>query len=533
MQGSLGEIGTGVARGRRRHRPAAERPPALVRARDRRLGRRPRRRLRGGPLMLTNAAHRAAARRRARGLGGAAAARGDGGSRASSSRSPRSRCGSWRSPASTSTRRRCRTRPQREWFGDLGVSYHVGFYGFSLWLAGLTVVVGAAAIGFGAWVGRDRPRAYYGLMLFLVGAVVGVFASQDLLLFYVFFEAMLIPIYVLVGVWGGPNRISRDGHVRHLHDGGLAADARLDRRLRALAGHVQPDRLGHERQRLGLPRLPGRVRGQGAAAAVPRLAAHRLHRGAARGGRAALGRRLEGRRLRARLDRAAATSRGRSTTGARSCSCSPRPGSSTARCSRSGSRTCAASIAYSSMAPDGPDRARHLRRERPRPRRRGPPLGQPRPRLGGDVPARRDADPAHRHRPVRRPRRAGEGPAGARDRRDGRRHADARRARLGELRRRVRDPRRRLRAGLGLRRRRRGGDRARRDVHAAADLGRAPPRAAASAVREESLDLRFGELALVVPLVAILLALSVWPAAISEHSFPSDRPGDVRSEATP
>ena len=97
---------------------------------------------------------------------------------------------------------------QREWFGDLGVSYPVGFYGFSLWLAGLTVVVGAAAIGFGAWVGRDRARAYYGLMLFLIGAVVGVFASQDLLLFYVFFEAMLIPIYVLVGVWGGPNRIS-------------------------------------------------------------------------------------------------------------------------------------------------------------------------------------------------------------------------------------------------------------------------------------------------------------------------------------
>ena len=46
-------------------------------------------------------------------------------------------------------------------------------------------------------------------MLFLIGAVVGVFASQDLLLFYVFFEAMLIPIYVLVGVWGGPKRISR------------------------------------------------------------------------------------------------------------------------------------------------------------------------------------------------------------------------------------------------------------------------------------------------------------------------------------
>jgi NADH-quinone oxidoreductase subunit M len=97
---------------------------------------------------------------------------------------------------------------QHEWFSDLGVQYLVGFYGFSLWLAGLTVVLGAVAVGYAARAGRERPRAYLGLMLFLVGAVVGVFASQDLLLFYVFFEAMLIPIYVLVGVWGGPGRVS-------------------------------------------------------------------------------------------------------------------------------------------------------------------------------------------------------------------------------------------------------------------------------------------------------------------------------------
>ncbi|MBA2360753.1 MAG: NADH-quinone oxidoreductase subunit M [Actinobacteria bacterium] len=96
---------------------------------------------------------------------------------------------------------------QREWFGDLGVSYHVGLYGFSLWLVGMSVVVMAAAIAYAFWVGRERPRAYFGLMLFLTGAVVGVFSSQDLLVFYVFFEAMLIPLYVLVGVWGGPGRM--------------------------------------------------------------------------------------------------------------------------------------------------------------------------------------------------------------------------------------------------------------------------------------------------------------------------------------
>ena len=52
-------------------------------------------------------------------------------------------------------------------------------------------------------------------MLFLAGSLVGVFASQDLLLFYVFFEAMLVPLYVLVGVWGGPERVRAD-HLRHL-----------------------------------------------------------------------------------------------------------------------------------------------------------------------------------------------------------------------------------------------------------------------------------------------------------------------------
>src|SRR6476619_2751044 len=95
---------------------------------------------------------------------------------------------------------------QHAWFSDLGVSYHVGLYGFSFWLVGLTVVASAAAIAYAWWVGRDRPRAYFGLMLFLVGAVAGVFVAQDLILFYAFFEAMLIPLYVLIGVWGGAAR---------------------------------------------------------------------------------------------------------------------------------------------------------------------------------------------------------------------------------------------------------------------------------------------------------------------------------------
>jgi NADH-quinone oxidoreductase subunit M len=96
---------------------------------------------------------------------------------------------------------------QASWFEDLNVSYHVGLYGFSLWLVGLTAVCGAAAIAYAWWAGRDRPRAYFGLMLFLVGAIAGVFSAQDLILFYAFFEAMLIPLYVLIGVWGGAGRL--------------------------------------------------------------------------------------------------------------------------------------------------------------------------------------------------------------------------------------------------------------------------------------------------------------------------------------
>src|SRR3954451_5183496 len=92
---------------------------------------------------------------------------------------------------------------QQSWFSDLNVSYHVGFYGFSLWLVGLTAVVLAAAVGYAFLAGRERPRAYYGLMLLLTGAIVGVVVAQDLLLFYVFWEAMLVPLYFLVGVWGG------------------------------------------------------------------------------------------------------------------------------------------------------------------------------------------------------------------------------------------------------------------------------------------------------------------------------------------
>ncbi|MGD0167572.1 MAG: NADH-quinone oxidoreductase subunit M [Gaiellaceae bacterium] len=97
---------------------------------------------------------------------------------------------------------------RHSWISDLGISYHVGLYTFSFWLVGLAAVVMAAAIAYALWAGRERANAYFGLMLFLLGAVVCVFAAQDLILFYVAFEAMMIPLYVLIGVWGGERRIA-------------------------------------------------------------------------------------------------------------------------------------------------------------------------------------------------------------------------------------------------------------------------------------------------------------------------------------
>ena len=331
------------------------------------------------------------------------------------SRSPRSASGSRRSWASTSPPPCCRTRRSATWFGDLGVSYHVGFYGFSLWLAGLTVVVGRRDDRIRR-LGRPRPGA--GLLrphalprrrrrrrLRLPGP------APLLRLLRGDADPDLRPRRRL----GRPEPDRRDDHLRHLHDGRLAADARVDRRLRALAGHVQPDRL---RARAGTsgsssassiafavkapllpfhgwlrtayteapPEVAAMLSGVVSKAAVFGLIwiviphfpgpvdelAHRRAR--ARRGRPPL-------RLAARLPAARRARRRRVLVD----------------------------------GPDEPDRARHLRRGRPRRHRRRPALGQPRARLRRDVPARRDADPAHRHRPLLGARRDGEGPPGARD----------------------------------------------------------------------------------------------------------------------
>ena len=98
----------------------------------------------------------------------------------------------------------------REWISDFGlntsVRYHVSMNGLSLFMVLLTAVGIAAAVGVAIRMGRERPRAYFALILVLESALVLLFTAQDLVLFYVGWEIMMIPLYVLMGVWGGAGR---------------------------------------------------------------------------------------------------------------------------------------------------------------------------------------------------------------------------------------------------------------------------------------------------------------------------------------
>src|SRR6266446_6599800 len=95
----------------------------------------------------------------------------------------------------------------RPWMPTLGVSYHVGIDGISLLLVLLTTFLTPLALA-SAWASiEDRVKEFVATMLVLETGMLGVFVSLDLFLFYVFWEAMLIPMYFVIGVWGGPNRI--------------------------------------------------------------------------------------------------------------------------------------------------------------------------------------------------------------------------------------------------------------------------------------------------------------------------------------
>ncbi|HKP72363.1 MAG TPA: NADH-quinone oxidoreductase subunit M [Pyrinomonadaceae bacterium] len=97
------------------------------------------------------------------------------------------------------------------WIGAIGANYHVGVDGISLWLVLLTTLLVPVSI-LSSWSAVEkRPLAYYAFLLLLESAMIGVFVSLDLLVFYLFFEASLVPMFFLIGVWGGERRIYAAG----------------------------------------------------------------------------------------------------------------------------------------------------------------------------------------------------------------------------------------------------------------------------------------------------------------------------------
>jgi len=96
---------------------------------------------------------------------------------------------------------------QRPWIPAFGIGYNLAVDGIAIALVLLTTLVGVLVL-IGAWgVINKRVNQYVAAFLILEGVTVGIFAATDAMLFYVFFEAMLIPMFLIIGVWGGPRRI--------------------------------------------------------------------------------------------------------------------------------------------------------------------------------------------------------------------------------------------------------------------------------------------------------------------------------------
>ncbi|RZJ15064.1 MAG: NADH-quinone oxidoreductase subunit M [Acidovorax sp.] len=93
------------------------------------------------------------------------------------------------------------------WIERFNVHYHLGVDGISFWFVPLTAFITVIVV-IASWESiTERVNQYMGAFLILSGLMIGVFTALDGMLFYVFFEATLIPMYLIIGIWGGPNKI--------------------------------------------------------------------------------------------------------------------------------------------------------------------------------------------------------------------------------------------------------------------------------------------------------------------------------------
>lgn len=94
-----------------------------------------------------------------------------------------------------------------QWIQAINSNYHIGVDGLSLWLIVLTTFIMPIAIISSWHAVEKRHAAFYTFLMLLQSAMIGVFVSLDLLVFYLFFEASLVPMFFLIGIWGGENRL--------------------------------------------------------------------------------------------------------------------------------------------------------------------------------------------------------------------------------------------------------------------------------------------------------------------------------------
>lgn len=95
------------------------------------------------------------------------------------------------------------------WIPDLGVAFYLGVDGIGLPMLLLTNLIGFAAV-FASWGVENRPKEFFILLLILITGVMGTFVAQDLLIFFLFYEVVVIPIYIMVIIWGSTKRVSKE-----------------------------------------------------------------------------------------------------------------------------------------------------------------------------------------------------------------------------------------------------------------------------------------------------------------------------------
>src|SRR4029077_14745259 len=93
------------------------------------------------------------------------------------------------------------------WIPGFDARYALGIDGISLPLIVLTAFMTVPVVIAGWTVIESRPAQYYAAFLIMEGLMIGVFSASDALLFYFFWEAMLIPMFLIIGIWGGPRRV--------------------------------------------------------------------------------------------------------------------------------------------------------------------------------------------------------------------------------------------------------------------------------------------------------------------------------------